>query len=227
VVVDNPLVHKVVDNLAARKVELDIVVAVAHKVGPDIVIVAARKVEPGTVPGAGYMSGMDIGTETARIETDIAVEAGYTVVIDIVGRVLMVVDMVFVDWYIGPIPLVCTRVGRMDPCLLMYCHSHHKIARLLRCVFRNFRTLLLQLVVLHVHAHHDHTGYKTWCLLEYGLDTQDTQSCQDMMLAWLDLAVSAISARYHNAYKRSHPDLLLHDSWGRQSDSDYLPPGLH
>src|SRR5437763_471424 len=115
----------------------------------------------------------------------------------------------------------------MDLCLLMCCHTLHKTGHSLHFVFHNFRTVLPQLVELHEHAHRDRTGYKTSCLLAPGRDMQDKQSWREMVSAWLDLVVSEISTRYHNAYKKSHPVLLLHDNWGRQPGSDYLPPGRH
>ena len=115
---------------------------------------AGRKVELDIAPGAGHMVvGLDIGAETARIEA----EAGYKVV----DRVLTVVDIVVEDYYTDLILLAYTQAGRMDPCLLMYCHSRHKTAHALHSVFRNSRTALPQFVELPAHAHHDHTGYKT------------------------------------------------------------------
>jgi hypothetical protein len=148
-----------VGNLAVRKVALDTVVVVVHKAEPDIAVVAARKAGLDIAIGADYMVGLDI--ETAHIETGIEAEAGYKVEMDIVDKAPTVVDMVFESYCTGLTLLEYTKVGRMDPCLLMYCHSHHKTGRLLRFVCRNFRTVLPPSVGQHARAHRARTAYKT------------------------------------------------------------------
>jgi hypothetical protein len=149
--VGNPVVHRPVGNLTvvARKVEMDTVPGVDHMAGMD------------TVPGVDHMAGMDtVPGVDHMVEMDIVLEAAHMVEMDIVDRVLMVVDIVAEDWRTDLILLEHTKFGRIDLCLLMCCHNHHKTGHSLHFVFRNLCNALLQFVELQEHAHHDHTGYK-------------------------------------------------------------------
>jgi hypothetical protein len=83
---------------------------------------------------------------------------------DIVGRVLTVVDIVVEDWCTDLILLEHTKVGCIGLCLLMCGHNHHKTGHALHCVCRNLRSTLLLFVGLQGRAHHGHTGYKKWYL---------------------------------------------------------------
>jgi len=168
----NPVVHKAGGNPAAHKVALDIVLVAVHMVvEPDMAVVAVRKTEMGTV--AGYMVEMGIEAAAAHIATDM--QADCRVVMDIVDTVMMVVDIVVEDSDIDLI-LEHTMAGCVDPYRLLHCHSRHKIGHALHFVFHNFRTALPLFAGLLEHAHHDHTGYRTWCLLVLALDMQDKQS---------------------------------------------------